>query len=244
MDFELNVANAEAAQARLQDRLDAAQPRDLRGLDPQGLVMGLAALIKSISADEADRLRTLDGVLGFAFERVQVLQDCALVLWHTLNARAALQPNKTQHRVAPKTIDAAEALRKRMLRLLAYHLDDSPKVERRLAEIRAGRGHVDTARDLQKLADLYGEFTAAIEGDARRYNANDATEAHRLAAEILGERTDGDADDEIRLNDRQRRINAVLAESHAEVVAAARFALRTSGRAEDFGSLHVLARRG
>lgn len=241
MEFKLDASAADGALARLADRLEAAEPRSLRGTNPESLLISLSILFKSISDDELDRIRRLDGVLGFDMGAFVVAQDCANAMLDTLNKRDALRPTSNR-RVEPATIEAAETLRARMLRLLAYHLDDDPKVATRLELIRAGQGHIDTARDLQKLAALYEEYTAQIQGDTRRYQAADIAEAYRLATAILGERTDSPKDDDARLADRQLRLTAVLNDAYAEIAAAAHFALRDSVRAKAFSSLYTLAR--
>ena len=71
-----------------------------------------------------------------------------------------------------------------MQRVAEYNLDHLPDVSLKLADIRAGNGHIDMADDLMRLAGLYESHAAILAADTLRYRAGDTGTAKQFAQAI------------------------------------------------------------
>jgi hypothetical protein len=105
---------------------------------------------------------------------------------HTLDESArAVRPSEA--RVSLDLLESGTEVRRRILSLVGYWLDDDPKVRPEIDAIRAGHGHVDLARDLNRLAALHRRHDATLRADPRHYRPDDAAVADHLAERIFNE---------------------------------------------------------
>lgn len=163
-------------------------------------------------------------------------QTCTLVKNENL-----IQENAADERMIPVALaDAGTNLRKRLLKLVAYWLDEDPVAAAEIASIREGAGYRDLSSDLFRLGTLIDKHQAKLARDQNLYQANDAAEARRLSAAI----TDALAAPDPFGDDLEARLLTLLRATYDDVRAAAIFASRRVLPAENFPSLHGINQGG
>lgn len=242
MHIEFTPAAVATAHAALDARVAAATPLILRGVKPEQLVLNLTALLRSLSDDQAARLRGLNGQVDFNARCLDDCQHALVLLWEATADRDKAEAQATDATVPAALIGQATELRALLHRVLEYHLWDVPAALTELARIRAGQGHQDLALDLQAQAELIAAHAARLAGD-QRMPADAQAQAHSLADAILNHLTDDEKGEAHARRLAQQRIIAVLNADYTELSAAARFALRNTPIAERFTSLFSVARR-
>lgn len=120
----------------------------------------------------------------FDIAHVDRLETIAQATWYAYANLQHVEPLHTRAKLPPTLLAEATAVKQRMLKVLAYNLDHLDDVNLRLADIRARRAHLDLAYSLRRLAAMYQEHAGALAADGRRYRADDAAAAGRLALDI------------------------------------------------------------
>lgn len=114
------------------------------------------------------------------------LARCALAAWHTRQQQQR-HAAKGGGVVPAPTAEAADAIKRRMLRVVTHAFGDDPRFALDIAAIREGQGYQDLANDLQQLADLYEdeEIAAVVKKDPVHYRATDVADARSRASDIF-----------------------------------------------------------
>jgi len=132
--------------------------------------------------------------------------------------------------------------RKRMLKVLDYHLDADANAQRLLTSIRAGSGHMDLANDLIALADMYEQHDGALAGDTKSYRAGDVKSARKLADDILAALGGPETPESRSWRNYQARAFVLLEKHHEEAIRVGRFLLWYEGGEELFPTLFSAVR--
>jgi hypothetical protein len=178
----------------------------------------------------------------FDMADVDALEDAALAAWYARVQQARAQVSATEVRVPVALIDDATGVKRRMLKVASYYLEDDPDGAAEVADIRQGTGYADLARDLQRLAALYEQHAATFASDRRYYRAADRAEAGRLANEIVRALGEASADDHATWTDYVARAWTLLLAIYGEVSAAGRWLYRREDAERRFPSLYRVAR--
>jgi len=139
----------------------------------------------------------------------------------------------TDARVPMALFDAGLRMSERMQSCLAYNLDDDAGVERQLAAIRRGSGHVDLAEDLAALSVLYWTHAAALRGDGKNYRASDAADSNDTAREVRASIAKGQRAVTRAAAQKWAKAYAALDASHNEIIAAGRYLDRKDPKLAD-----------
>jgi hypothetical protein len=180
------------------------------------------------------------------------LFDIALLDYLELSARAAMFA-----RVELATAEAlaseaklpaglgreAMELRKRMLKVIDYHLGDNEEIGRLVTDIRSGSGYFDLAEDLWRLSELYRTNHALISKDPSFYSADDADVAERTAKKIQDELGNGSTPRQKELRDTLARAWTLLSETYERVARPGRWIFHDDDGAALFVSLGSASRR-
>lgn len=134
----------------------------------------------------------------FDVAQVDRVQLYARALLHLAARRDSALAIETESLVPADVFAAGTTLKREMLRVLEYHLEDD-EARRDLADIISGQGYVDLAQDLRRLSDLYRRFASQLQVDKRRYRAADADRASSLADRIAPNKSGGEAATWLRL---------------------------------------------
>jgi hypothetical protein len=149
----------------------------------------------------------------------------AYIYGRLLDARAL--PADADAKLPKPLVEAATALRLTMLKVCRFYLDAIKEARLILDDVERGRGYVDLASDLERLAYLYQGHSDVLAADSTIYKASDATLAHQLDAQIsdaLGEQRKGQVSHWI---DRQARVLVLLRGAYDDVAATGQWLLRS-----------------
>ncbi|AKF09498.1 hypothetical protein [Sandaracinus amylolyticus] len=124
------------------------------------------------------------------------IEAAAWALWFAHTSWLAERSGKTDARVRASTLEAATEVKRRMMKVATFALDDHAAATAELASIASGSGHGDLASDLARLARVYDRHRVELESAGPRYRAADARRARELSATILAELGEGSADAE------------------------------------------------
>src|SRR5690606_8178363 len=125
---------------------------------------------------------------------------------------------------------------------LDYYLDEDRAGQDELAAIRQGKGYMNLANGLIRLARLYELHADALARDGHRYRAADRDDASRVAHAIMRQLGEGRIDDAARWSDYVRRAWTLLARIYEQVSAAGRFLFRDENADALFPSLVTVCR--
>lgn len=214
--------------------------------------LGVAGKLAAPALDK--RLRSLPKA-EFDPAYLDDLRPCAQAALEAAQQRATTTATAPSTKVSLALAHDASAQRERMLRLLDYYFAPETVAGQEVAGIRLGRGYLDLAEDLDRLAALYTRETTTVSRDTHLYQADDARRAADLAKQLraeLGEvpeagsvKADGRVRKAARTQDSRElcwRAFALLEEVYAEVAAAVRFVLRHEGGEALCPSLHTAGR--
>ncbi|HEU4533794.1 MAG TPA: hypothetical protein VFS00_06735, partial [Polyangiaceae bacterium] len=185
----------EAAFARVRPALDALprdQARPLTLHVPSAVVLALGALPRLLALREAMRAALTEPPL----EALDHLKDYALAAAH---AHANALPEDAAETALRALLNEATPLRERMLRSAEAIVSFGHFDAKRVAAIRRGNGHLDTAQDLAALGTLFRDAWPTL-GSKTLLTRADVERAIALSEsllETLGRRrqgTDGAAD--------------------------------------------------
>jgi hypothetical protein len=179
----------------------------------------------------------------FDQQHVERLETVALAAWHVTLSLESASVQSSGARIAEEDVAAGTRLKKRMIKVLEYHLGHLDEVSTELTAIRAGTGYLDMACDLVRLAALYQQHAAELGSDTRHYRAADRDRAGRLAHlihQVLGDGRERDAD---YWSDYLARAWALLVVTYGEVSAAGRWLYRHENGEARFPSLYTVGRK-
>jgi hypothetical protein len=223
-DVESKTAAAAYEAVRAEAEALPADQVIARGVNLDDAVSRLLGVVAALGedADLAARLAALPAAV-FAPQHLERLPTLADALSYA-HRRAKTEGATTSSAVVPfKTIEEATAARERMLSLSTYYLSSKQTVADELADIRSGKGHLDLAMDLDRLAALVQEHHGVLEKDPVHYRASDLVDGPKLAKEI---RTAYYATTTNTWADNARRVFTLVDRSYGEVRAAAAFVFR------------------
>lgn len=166
------------------------------------------------------------------------LTPLALAAAHAYVELQSARDQSSEAKLPVALVDTATEIKARMLDLTDYHFKRHGKLNREVAAIRAGTGYKDLASDLVRLAKLYDDHKATISSDKVNYQAGDASQARKLAAEIMHQLGEAQSAEEKKWVDLATRLWTLLRGAYAEVQAAGLFLYRNDGGDEKFPSLH------
>lgn len=174
------------AYALLKERL-AALPEDETLALNADLELAATAGLVLVDRGRVDGRAELFGLLEGKLMEPDILakleRTCEAAL-HIVVESAREEAAQTGVKVDPVTVDQATETKKRMLKCTSYILEGNEDAEREIADIRRGTGYLDTARDLVRLAALYGVHGKVLSKDPKNYVATDHDDALRLAKSI------------------------------------------------------------
>lgn len=179
----------------------------------------------------------------FDQQHVERLETVALAAWHAAVSLESASVQTSGARISEADVAEGTKLKKRMIKVLEYHLGHLDEVAKELAAIRTGSGYLDLADDLVRLAALYLHHAADLGADTRHYRAADRDRAGRLAHaihQVLGDGRDTDAN---YWSDTLARAWALLVATYSEVSAAGRWLYRHEQGEQRFPSIYTVGRR-
>jgi len=170
---------ASEAFARIQPELASVGPRDFVRITTdvsKAVAIGIGAVPRIMQ----HRAAIVSELPAFPIAMVDKLQDYAFGAFY---AHAVAGPAPVDPRLASLLAEAAE-LRGRMLvtaeTMVVFGMLDAARV----AEIKAGSGHIDTAEDLVALSAMFKEHWSSLQGK-QPLTAADISRASKLGSEIM-----------------------------------------------------------
>lgn len=138
---------------------------------------------------------------------------------------ASESATNTKAKVSAEVTASAQQVKERMLRLTKYYFADHKKLGREIADIVMGSGHIDRARDLERLADIVTEHQATLSSDTVNYRSTDVADARKYALAIRQS-----VEDTVpgTWADNNRRAFTLLDRAYDEVCDAVEFVFRNS----------------
>ncbi len=168
--------------------------------------------------------------------------DLTQSLWslgNQINAQAVMESHT---RVPQAILDEADGLRDRLFEMVKYHFGNEPAIAQLLTELRRNVGYMDLAKDLERLAGVVEDRKEDLVHDKRHYDENCASDARRLAREILKSLNATDTD-KIKRAHLYQRIWKFTAFYYAEIYQTGRWAFRNSPVAERFVTMASIVRK-
>lgn len=173
---------------------------------------------------------------------VDDLAPAAQAAWYARHRFVLADATRTEARVSIPLLEEATALRARMLRLVEYWLSDDGVLGAEIAAIRAGQGYQDLASDLVALGALFERHGATLAQDRKLYQAADATNANRVAGEILRQLGAAATQEQSEWSNMLPRAWTLLFETYEEVRRGGRFLFAKDRADERFPSLIAVGR--
>lgn len=173
---------APAALAALQPRLTELSSDDVQAprADAPRVVGNVVRVARSYSEDRVLFVRTFTKA-GFDVTRYDDLEPRALALWQAdVDYRQMIEPQGSLSDVLAQALP----MRKKLLRAAVYLWEDHEVLGPQVAEIRDGRGHLDTADDLVALPTLFETQWHAV-ADQCAITRQDLSEARGLGLELM-----------------------------------------------------------
>ncbi|MBK9260382.1 MAG: hypothetical protein IPM54_11170 [Polyangiaceae bacterium] len=242
---QLSPHSTEAAFLALKPALDALPQSALRQPNfnlQQGALVALAA---HGLLDKPEKQAILEALGKAGVVNVELVANLAMVAraaWfvrHKLDLAEAVHSDAALP--AQLVTDALET-RKRMLKVLEYHLDADAQAQGLLAGIRAGSGHVDLANDLIALADMYEDHENEIRSDKKNYRVADTANARKLADDIIGTLGGSTTPQTQEWRNYQARVFTLLEKHHEEAIRVGRFLYWYEGGDELFPTMFSAVR--
>lgn len=145
-----------------------------------------AGLVLVDRARKPGRLELFEGLAPKYIEKglVEHLELACEAAQHVVVESVKEEAVVTGFKVEALVVDRATLVRRRMLKCASYNLEGNEPAEKEIADIRLGSGYLDQARDLSRLAAMYGAHHAVLSTDKKNYVATDAAEAVELAQKI------------------------------------------------------------
>ena len=128
----------------------------------------------------------------FDHDLLDRIEPASWALWYGATRMLSLGAIVDGGKVRVKTLDAAKAVRDRMLLVADYMLSTDPDAGREIADIKSGHGYADLAGDLTRLAALYQKYESVVSKGGAHYDAADVDAAKASAGQILYELGDSE----------------------------------------------------
>ena len=181
--------NAWTATADLRSAVGAAT---LPALDlGDASVLGLRVSRDLLKPEVRGKLEKLPKDL-FDHDLLDRIEPASWALWYGDQRMRTLAATVDGGKVQMKTLDAAKAVRDRMLLVTDYMLSSDPAAARVIADIKSGHGYSDLAGDLTRLAGLYQKYESVVSKGGAHYDAADVDAAKASAGQILYELGDSE----------------------------------------------------
>ena len=240
-DIDPNAASL--AFEALLARLDALTELRATTTDLRKSLIHAAAIGRMVQKPEVKAVFQTLPPDRFDMQHVELLQTAAMATWHTLLMLRSAAVQSTGAKVPEEILTLAAEVKEHMFKVVDYVLGHVNGIRDQLADIRGGKGHVDQADDLMRLADLYDAHAKALAEDRIRYKAEDAVTARKLAHGIYKVLGDGRSSDARYWSDYQARAWTFLLETYDEVAAAGRWLYRHENGEALFPSLYAVGRQ-
>lgn len=171
------------------------------------------------------------------------LEPAALGTWYVALMLRSASTLSSGAKLPEELIAAGSEVRQRMFKVTEYMLGHHKRISDQLDDIRGGKGYIDQADDLMRLADLFDEHAPALAADQTHYRPEDAAQARKIAQGILMILGDGRASDADYWADYQGRAWTLLVNTYEEVAAAGRWLFRHENGEALFPSLYAVGRQ-
>ena len=240
-DIDPNAARL--AFEAVQPRLDALTEVRVASTDVRKSLIHAGAVGRTVQTPEVKAAFQTLPADRFDMQHVELLSPAALATWHTVLMQRAAAVLSTGAKVPEEILARGSALKENMFKVADYVLGQVDGIKEQLADILSGRGHIDQADDLMRLADIYETHAAALAVDQIHYKADDAVTARKLAHGIYKVLGDGRTSDARYWSDYQARAWTFLLETYDEVAAAGRWLYRHENGEARFPSLYTVGRQ-
>jgi hypothetical protein len=171
------------------------------------------------------------------------LEQAALASWYVSLLVRTASALSTGAKLPEELLTGGTELRQLMIKVILYMVGHVKGISTQVDDIRTGKGHIDLADDLMRLADLYDEHALALAADQTHYRPEDAVKARKIAQAILMVLGDGRASDTAYWADYQARAWSLLVNTYEEVAAAGRWLFRHENGDALFPSLYTVGRQ-
>jgi hypothetical protein len=242
----------------------------IEGLDPEAARLAFEALLPLLDAQTEGRVATTDvrraiihaaaigrlvqkpdmraefeslPVRRFDIQHVDRLEPAALATWYALLMLRRASLLSTGAKLPEELLAEGAELKQRMFKVAEYMLGHVKAIATELADIRSGKGHVDLAEDLMRLAALFEANALALAEDRTHYRAEDAVNAKKIGHGILLVLGDGRASDARYWTEYQTRAWALLVTTYEEVSEAGQWLFRHENGETRFPSLYAVGRQ-
>lgn len=241
----LSPHSTEAAFDGVKAQLDALPQAAIRQPNfnlQEGALVALAAHGLLATPARRSTLEALAKAGAVDLDLVVNLATVARAAWFVRHKLDLAEATHTDASLPAQLVADALDTRRRMLKVLDYHLDTDVHAQRLLTSIRAGSGHMDLANDLIALADMYATHAQAISGDTKSYRSGDRTLARKLADGILSTLGGPATPEAQRWRNYQARAFTLLEKHHQEAIRVGRFLLWYEGGEDLFPTLFSAVR--
>ena len=241
----LSPQSAEETFKLLQPRLDAlpraeAKQPNFNLQEGALVVLGADVLLRKPQTRAMIEALATAGAVDLAL--IDDLGAVARAAWYVRHRLSFAEALHSDASLPVKLVNEVMETRKRMLKTLAYQLEDDPEAQRMLTTIREGSGYLDAANDLLALADMYERHEAQIEGDSKNYRASDLRSARDLADKVLAAFGGPSTSEAQRWRNYQARVFTLLDRHHEEAIRVGRFLLHYEGGDELFPTMFSAVR--
>jgi hypothetical protein len=223
---QLSPHSTEAAFNAMKSDLDALARTEIRQPNFNLQEGALVALAAHGLLDTPENRIIVEALAKADAVNLKLVSNLAMVAHAAWFVRHKLDLAEAVHSDAALPIqlvtDAIDT-RKRMLKVLEYHLDADPQAQSLLAGIRAGSGHVDLANDLIALADMYEDFETVIKNDKKSYRSSDTTNARKIADAVIATLGGATTPETAQWRNYQARVFTLLDKHHQEAIRVGRF---------------------
>ncbi|HRI68154.1 MAG TPA: hypothetical protein PK156_28185 [Polyangium sp.] len=242
---KLSPHSTEVAFNHVRADLDALSRTEIRQPNfnlQEGALVALAAhglLDTPETRTVVDALANAGVVNSKLISNLATIAHAAWFVRHKLDLAEAVHSDAA---LPAQLVSDAMELRKRMLKVLDYHLDADAQAQSLLAGIRAGSGHLDLANDLIALADMYEDHAPVIRNDKKGYRAPDMANARQTADSIIATLGGATTPETQQWRNYQARAFTLLEKHHDEAIRVGRFVFWYEGGEELFPTMFSAVR--
>lgn len=242
---ELTPHSTEAAFDKIKADLDALSRTEIRQPNLNLQEGALVALAAFALLDAPETRQTVEALAKTGAVNAKLIGDLATVAHAAWFVRHKLDLAEAVHSDAalplPLVTEAIET-KKRMLKVLDYHLDTDAHAQGLLTGIRSGSGHLDLANDLMALADMYEDYEKYIKIDKKSYRSSDVTNARKIADGIIANLGKSTTPETQQWRNYQARVFIMLEKHHEEAIRVGRFLFWYEGGDELFPTMFSAVR--
>lgn len=242
---QLSPHSTETAFQAVKSDLDALSRTEIRQPNfnlQEGALVALAAhglLDTPETRAVVDTLAKAGAVNSKLVSNLATVAHAAWFVRHKLDLAEAVHSDAAlPARLVAEAIDT----RKRMLKVLDYHLDADIQAQNLLTGIRAGSGHLDLANDLIALADMYENYEDVIQSDKKGYRTADTANARQIADSIIATLGGSSTPETQQWRNYQARAFTLLEKHHEEAIRVGRFLFWYEGGEDLFPTMFSAVR--